>query len=249
MNEHSKPDQVYFFGTCLMDGFHPEAGLSAMRLMKREGVRVVFPQAQSCCGQPARNSGYAPEALAVARHQLNAFPENWPIVVASGSCAGMMRHHYPKMFAGTADEAKAAAFAGRVHELTWFLVHVLKVQLHDYGPPVTLAMHSSCSARREMGVVQESLDLLGQLANVKVVSLDREAECCGFGGTFAVKQPGISGAMVTDKVASVVASGADLLLSGDCGCLMNIGGALEKAGHAVGTKHIAQFLWERTNAP
>ena len=246
VNDLVKPDTVYFFGTCLMDAIHPGAGLAAMRLLKRAGVRVVFPQAQSCCGQPARNSGYAHDALEVARHQLDAFPEDWPIVVASGSCAGMMRHHYPQMFEGLEDQAKAKAFAGRIYELTWFLVHVLRVELTDCGPPVTLAMHTSCSSRREMGVVAEPLHLLGQLANVTVVPLSRETECCGFGGTFAVKQPKISGAMVADKAQAVVDSGAEILVSGDCGCLMNIGGALDKAGHPIRSCHIAEFLWERS---
>jgi len=230
-----------------MDSLHPQAGLAAMRLLKRAGVQVVFPQDQSCCGQPARNSGYAHDALEVARHQLDAFPQDWPIIVASGSCAGMMRHHYPKMFKGLDDEVKANAFAARIYELTWFLVHVLKVKLHDYGPKITLAMHTSCSSRREMGVVEEPLSLVKQLASVTVIPLARESECCGFGGTFAIKQPEISGAMVTDKVASVVDSKVDVLVSGDCGCLMNIGGALAKAGHTIRTCHIAEFLWERSH--
>jgi L-lactate dehydrogenase complex protein LldE len=242
-----KPSKVYFFGTCLMDTLYPEAGLSAMRLLKRAGVDVVFPQAQSCCGQPARNSGYAPDALEVATKQLNAFPNDWPIIVASGSCAGMMRLHYPQMFAGTADEDRAKAFANRVYELSWFLIHVLKIELQDSGPPVKVAFHTSCSSRREMQVVEEPLQLLSQLTNVTLVPIAREAECCGFGGTFSIKQPQISSAMVTDKMNSVVESGAEVLLSGDCGCLMNIGGALEKTGHPIRPVHLAQFLWERSH--
>ncbi len=241
------PNKVYFFGTCLMDTLYPDAGIAAMRLLKRAGLSVVFPRDQSCCGQPARNSGYAPEALQVATKQLDTFPEDWPIIVASGSCAGMMRLHYPQMFAGTDDEDRAKAFAGRVYELSWFLVHVLKLQLQDHGDPVRVAYHTSCSARREMNIVEEPLQLLSQLANVTVVPFARETECCGFGGAFSIKQPQISSAMVTDKIGAIVESGAQVLLSGDCGCLMNMGGALEKAGHAIRPVHLAQFLWERSH--
>jgi len=242
-----KPEKVYFFGTCLMDTVYPEAGLAAMRLLKREGITVVFPQSQSCCGQPARNSGYAPDAIEVATRQLDAFSENWPIVVASGSCAGMMRHHYPKMFAGTNDEARAAAFADRIYEFSWFLVHVLKIDLRDHGEPIRVAFHTSCSSRREMQIVDEPLRLLSQLSNVTIVPFARETECCGFGGTFSIKQPDISSAMATDKMTAIVESGAQAVVSGDCGCLMNIGGTLEKAGHPVRPVHLAQFLWERSH--
>jgi L-lactate dehydrogenase complex protein LldE len=240
-----RPDTVYFFGTCLIDLFYPRAGLAGMELLKRHGVRPVFTQGQTCCGQPARNCGYFEEARAVARRQMDAFPRDWPIVVPSGSCAGMMRTHYPELFAGTPEAARAEAFAARVHELTAFLVHVLDIRLEDKGEPITVTWHASCHSQREMGVRDEPKSLLRQLANVTLVENPREKECCGFGGVFSVRQPEISGAMVADKIAALEGTGAETVLSGDCGCLMNIGGAAGKAKRPLRTRHIAEFLLER----
>ena len=138
MNAPQGTRTVYYFGTCLIDLFYPEAGLAGMELLTRQGVSVVFPQKQTCCGQPARNSGCQAEARAVARLQLDAFPMDWPIVVPSGSCAGMMKTHYPALFEGDRDHARAIAFAGRVHELTAYLVDVLGVKLVDQGQPMTV---------------------------------------------------------------------------------------------------------------
>jgi L-lactate dehydrogenase complex protein LldE len=242
-----RSDSVYFFGTCLMDAVYPDAGMAAIRLLEAQGVEVIFPQQQSCCGQPAYNSGFTEEARSVARLQISAFPENWPIVVPSGSCAGMMKHHYPELFAGKAEERAAREFAGRIFEFSEYLVTVLKVVLRDRGEPVTVTWHSSCHALREMDVVRHSKRLIRQLENVELVELERETECCGFGGTFAVKQPAISAAMVKDKVDDIVQTGAGTVLAGDCGCLMNITGAMDHAGVTVAGTHLAQFLWERTN--
>ena len=242
----SRPRAVYYFATCLVDLFYPEAGLSGIRLLQREGVRVVFPRGQSCCGQPAFNSGYADEAREVARAQLRLFPGEEPVVVPSGSCAGMIRRHYPDLFAGDRDEAAARAFAGRVVELTRFLVDVLDVRLADRGAPVRVVWHASCHALRECGVDREPLELLAQLPAVTVAPLSREKECCGFGGTFAVRHPEISGAMADDKAAAVEETGAAILLSGDAGCLMNVGGRLAARGSRILPRHVAEFLWERT---
>jgi L-lactate dehydrogenase complex protein LldE len=241
-----RPTAVYFFGTCLIDLLFPRAGLSAMRLLKREGIRVIYPPDQTCCGQPAWNSGYRAEARDVARVQLDAFPGELPVVVPSASCAGMMRVHYPEVFAGTPDEARARSLAGRVVELTDFLVRVLDLRPEDLGPPVKVALHNSCSARREMGVADAALDLLGRLEGVEAVEPDHAYECCGFGGTFAVKQPEISAAMAADKAGALKATGARVLVSQDCGCLMNLGGTLARHEKTLEVKHIAEFLWERT---
>jgi len=245
MTSSARPQTVYFFGTCLVDLFHPEAGLAGMELLQRQGLKVVFPQKQTCCAQPARNNGHFAEAREVARLQLDAFPEDWPIVVPSGSCAGMMRTHYPELFKGDPDHARAVAFSQRVFELSQFLVDVLEVRLSDQGPPVTVTWHPSCHSMREMGVVDQPKALLRQLANVTLVENPREAECCGFGGTFAVRQPDVSAAMVTDKIASIEATGAAEVLSGDCGCLMNISGAAAKARKGLRGRHLAEFLLER----
>ena len=241
-----RPSAVYFFGTCLVDLLFPRAGLSAMRLLKREGIRVVYPPGQTCCGQPAWNSGYREEARAVARVQLDAFPRDLPVIVPSASCAGMMKVHYPEVFAGTPDEERAKSLAGRVVELTDFLVRVLDLRPDDLGPPVKVALHNSCSARREMGVAGAAVELLGRLERVEAVEPDHAYECCGFGGTFAVKQPEVSAAMAADKAGSLEATGARVLVSQDCGCLMNLRGTLERNGEDLDVKHIAEWLWERT---
>jgi L-lactate dehydrogenase complex protein LldE len=239
------PDRIYFFGTCLIDSFYPEAGLAAIRLIEREGVRVIFPHAQSCCGQPAYNSGYPGEARSVARLQIRTFHEEIPIVVPSGSCAGMMKHHYPTLFAGTPDQAEAERFAARVFEWSEFMVRVLGVRLADRGPRLKVTWHSSCHALREMRVIEDSKSLIRQLANVELAELERERECCGFGGTFAVKHPAISGAMVQDKVEDIRATGASRVITGDCGCLLNIAGAIAHRELPVSGQHLAEFIWER----
>jgi L-lactate dehydrogenase complex protein LldE len=236
---------VYFFGTCLIDLSYPQAGLAAIRLLEREGVRVVYPQGQTCCGQPADSSGYVDEARAVARAQLDAFPEDWPVVVPSASCAGTMKHRYPALFAGTPDAERAFAFAGRVVELADFLTRVLDVKLEDRGPPTRVALHISCSARREMGVGGASLDLLGRLRNLDVVEPEHATECCGFGGTFAIKEPEMSAAMAADKAKAILATGASVLVGPDCGCLMNLGGTLGRLGGGPRVCHLAELVWER----
>ena len=243
-----KPERVYFFGTCLIDLLYPEAGLAGMELIRREGVEVIYPQDQTCCGQPAWNSGYRDEARRVARRQIDCFPDEIPVVVPSGSCAGMMRHHYPALFAGTPDLDRVRDFSHRVYELTEFLVRVLDIDLTDLGPPVRVTLHTACSARREMRVAGDHEALLRQLGNVELVETERATECCGFGGTFAVKHPAISAAMVADKGRAVRATGAQTLVTGDCGCLMNIAGHLAGEGEGPEGRHIASFLWERTRA-
>lgn len=241
-----RPESVYFFATCLVDLFYPDAGLAGIQLLQREGLEVIFPQDQTCCGQPAFNSGYHTEALAVARRQLDCFPKSIPVIVPSASCAGMIRHHYPELFAGDRDLGRAVELAGRTYELTEFLVNVLDIQLKDTGDPLRVTLHTSCSAWRELGVAAESRRLLAQLENVELVALQRERECCGFGGTFSVKHPEISAAMVNDKCADISATGASRVLGGDCGCLMNITGALDHQEKPIEGQHIASFLWERT---
>jgi L-lactate dehydrogenase complex protein LldE len=242
----ARPSKVYFFGTCVVDLFFPNAGLAGIELLRREGVEVIFPPGQTCCAQPAFNCGHLAEARAVARTQIALFPKDLPVVVPSGSCAGMMKHHYPDLFAGERDEAAARAFAGRVVELTQFLVNVLGVRLTDRGRDATVTWHSSCHGLREMGLDDEPKAILAQLKNVTVVPLTRERECCGFGGTFSVRYPDISSAMVDDKTADVEKTGASVVLSADAACLLNIGGALEKKGAAARPMHLAEFLWERT---
>ena len=244
------PQQVYLFGTCLVDLFVPQAGLDAVRLLEREGLTVHFPRGQSCCGQPAYSSGNPEQARKVARAQLGLFREPWPIIVPSGSCAGMMRHHWPTLFA---DDPEAAALANelatRVYELAEFLLNVLHVRFDAApanAPHERVVLHTSCAARREMGTRTHGVALLDALPGVTRVEHERESECCGFGGTFSLKHADISGAMVRDKVASACATGCDRLVSADCGCLLNIGHAAAYASAPLPVEHLASFLWRRT---
>ncbi|WP_169708658.1 (Fe-S)-binding protein [Trinickia terrae] len=246
-----RPAHVYLFGTCLVDLFVPQAGLDAVRLLEREGLTVHFPREQSCCGQPAYSSGNPEQARAVARAQLDLFGEPWPVVVPSGSCAGMMRHHWPKLFEHEPiAEAKARELAERVYELGEFLLRVLHVQYSaecsSELAPERIVLHTSCSARREMGTRAHGVELIDALPGVTRIEHERESECCGFGGAFALKHPDISGAMVQDKLASATAAGCVRLVSADCGCLLNIGHAAAKQGAPLPVEHLASFLWRRT---
>lgn len=243
-----KPAQVYLFGTCLIDLFCPEAGMDTVRLLEREGIAVHFPADQTCCGQPAHSSGFPAQSRAVARAQLRLFPEPWPVVVPSGSCAGMMRHHYPELFADDPSLlAEAEALAERVFELSEFLVHVVQVRLRDQGVPERVALHTSCAARREMGTHQHARALVEQLSGVALAVHEHESECCGFGGTFSLKHPAISSAMAGDKVEALKETGAQSFLSADCGCLLNLEHTLQKRGERLRGEHLASFLWRRTN--
>jgi L-lactate dehydrogenase complex protein LldE len=210
-------------------------------------VRVIFPPGQTCCGQPAYNAGFSWEARNVAREQIKLFPKPLPVVVPSGSCAGMMRHQYPVLFADDPDIDRVREFSERVYELSEFLAQVLDIKLSDRGSPIKVTWHSSCHAMREMNVIEDSKSLIRQLKNVELLELENEHECCGFGGIFSVKHPKISEAMVLDKVEDVRKTGASLLLAGDCGCLMNISGAMAHQKLPVESRHLAEFLWERTN--
>ncbi len=244
----AKPPEVTLFGTCVVDLFFPEAGLDAIRLLEREGIRVHFPQEQSCCGQPAWTSGYVNEAREVARAQLNLLDNGLPVVVPSGSCAGMFRQHYREVFAEEPDTLKRVDdLAERTFELTEFLLHVCKVDWQDLGQPTQIALHTSCSARREMNTHLHARELLGKLANVERLDHDHESECCGFGGTFSVRMPEVSGAMVLDKTRSLRESGAVEMVTADGGCLLNINGSLEKQKQTFRGRHLASFLWERVS--
>jgi L-lactate dehydrogenase complex protein LldE len=251
-----RPQRVYFFATCVVDLMAPQAGVDAIALIQAAGIEVDFPADQSCCGQPAYTSGYTEEARRVARAQLDLFPQPWPIVVPSGSCAGMMALEWPKLFADDAQLAEQARqVARRVVEFSAFARDVLG--LAEPAPPrqarpVKVALHTSCAARREMGTHLPSEALLRALPGVELVEPARIAECCGFGGTFSARHPAISGAMVNDKLDAVRDSGAEVLVSADCGCLLNMHLAADKR-RAAGDKlprcvHLASFVRERLGA-
>ena len=167
-----KPDAVYYFGTCLVDLIYPQAGMAGIKLIQREGVEVIFPQNQTCCGQPAFNAGHQREAREVAALQVGLFPKNIPIIIPSGSCGGMIRKHYPGLFDEHALQTEAESVARRAFELTEFLVHVLKIKLEDQGKPINVSWHTSWHAKREMGIENEPKQLLKQLKNVTLVELE-----------------------------------------------------------------------------
>ncbi len=237
--------QVYYFGTCLVDMFYPDAGLAGVKLLEHAGCKVIYPQAQSCCGQPPFNSGFRDEAAAVAINQLALFDQGHDLIVPSGSCAGMIKHHWPELLAGGPHEAAAKALAARTYELSEYLIDVLDIELTDTGPALDICLHTSCSARREMGVAEQGKALLAKLSNVTVKVAQYETECCGFGGTFSVKQPEISAAMAADKATHLAATGAKQFVCGDSGCLMNISGTLGKQGLNLNPSHLYDFVWGR----
>lgn len=241
------PRQVYLFGTCLIDLFVPEAGMDAVRLLEHLGIEVSFPMGQSCCGQPAYTSGNEESARTVAAAQMKLFEDDYPIVVPSGSCAGMMRHHWPRLFADDPVLGpRARALAERIYEFTEFLVEVLHVSFPEAEKtPVKVALHTSCSARREMGTRLHGLAMLANLAGVERIEHASESECCGFGGVFCLKHPEISGAMVEDKTASLRATGCDEVITADCGCLSNISHAAEFQGKPLQVTHMASFIARR----
>jgi L-lactate dehydrogenase complex protein LldE len=240
-----KPSQVYLYGTCLADSLFPNSGMDAIEFLERQGVEVLYPQGQTCCGQPAYSSGYQDEAKAVALTQVAQFPLDIPIVIISGSCGGMMRHHYPDLLKG---EPGIDAFCERIFEFTEFLVQVLKVSLDDKGEPEKIALHTSCAARREMGVHITGNSLIKQLENVELITHNYESECCGFGGTFSVKHGDISAAMVKDKTKHLIDADVVRYISADWGCMLNINGALEYQQQSLTGEHIASYLLARTSS-
>ncbi|GAA3698326.1 (Fe-S)-binding protein [Oceanisphaera sediminis] len=241
----AKPEKVYIYATCLVDMFSPQSGLDAIRLLELAGVEVIYVPKQTCCGQPAYSSGYEDDAKTTALSQMALFPAPWPVIVLSGSCGGMMHHHYRRLFAGSEQEAVVNQFCDRVFELTEFLVQVCRIRLSDQGPATSVVLHTSCAARREMKVHNTARQLLSQLERVELREQAYESECCGFGGTFSVRHPAISEAMVQDKTQHLSEAGAEQLISADWGCLLNINGALEYQGKALKGIHLATFLLSR----
>ncbi|WP_424192438.1 (Fe-S)-binding protein [Ampullimonas aquatilis] len=242
--ENHLPKQIYFFATCVIDMFMPQAGMDAITVLQQAGIHVEFPQAQSCCGQPAYTSGFPEEARRVAAAQLDLFPEDFPIVVPSGSCGGMIKHHWPKLFADDpAQLAKAQAIAARVVEFSELVLQFPDTFWSTATPQIQkIVLHTSCSARREMGSLTTGVAVLRKLPGVQLQMQDHESECCGFGGTFSVKHPAVSAAMAEDKLAAIRATGCEQFVSADCGCLLNLNHTLEKQGDSLRGVHIASLI-------
>ena len=237
--------KVLLFGTCLVDTFFPEVGEATVRLLKRFGATPVFPQGQTCCGQPAYNAGYGKEARAAATQFLSVFDGDDPIVTPSGSCAAMVRHHYPELFPGDPRMLAKAKRAGeRVYELSQFLVRVAKAHEAGLRGKGRVTYHASCHLTRSLGVREEPLALLASLKGATFVPMAEAARCCGFGGTFMAKLPEISCALAEEKAAAIEATGADTVTGCDSGCLMNIADAMRRRGTPVRVAHLAQLLAE-----
>ena len=238
-----KSPRVALFVTCLVDLHRPSVGFAAIRLLEAAGCRVEVPQAQTCCGQPAYNSGDRATARDMARRILDAFAGYDYVVAPSGSCAGMLRHHLPHLFDDDPNtRARADAFAARVHELVSFLVDMRGMTRVEARYEGRVAYHDSCSGLREMGVKAQPRTLLASVDGVTLAELREPETCCGFGGTFCVKYPEISVRMASDKTADAASSGADTLLAGDLGCLLNIAGRAAREGHALKVRHVAEVL-------
>ena len=231
------PVQVSLFVTCIVDQVFPRVGMAMAEVLERAGCEVEFREAQTCCGQPAFNSGYREEARDVARHFLKVFEGAEYIVVPSGSCTSMIAHHYADLFDGHHET--------RVYEFSRFLVDVLKVD--DVGARLdsVATYHDSCHALRELKIHDAPRRLLRNVRGLQFTEMDAAEECCGFGGTFSVKFAEISGAIGRTKVESIVRTGADTVVSIDSSCLMQLQGVLSRAGSKVRTMHLAEVLASR----
>jgi L-lactate dehydrogenase complex protein LldE len=248
----AQPLQVALFVTCLVDLFRPAVGFASVKLLEEAGCVVNVPLQQTCCGQPAYNSGDRETARDIARQVIAAF-EPYPYIVApSGSCAGMLAKHYNTLFDEDSEpdwHLRAKNFSARVFELTSFLADVLGVDFTGRAYPRRITYHDSCSSIREMNVAAQPRRLLKSLDGISLCEMTEREVCCGFGGTFSVKYPDISNAIVSQKAARVVESKAEVLAGGDLGCLMNIAGKLSREGKAVEVRHIAEILAGALNEP
>lgn len=249
MHAPEKPIKVGLFVTCLVDMFRPSIGFATIKLLENAGCQVSVPEAQTCCGQPAFNSGDKKSTQDIARQTIKAFDGYEYVVGPSGSCIGML-HHYTELF----DEddpwkARAQDLKSRAFEITSFLADVLDFNtiLSQYDAKATY--HDSCAGLRELGVKQQPRKLLAKVANLTLSEMEESETCCGFGGTFCVKYPDISNRMVENKTSNIVDSGATTLLGGDLGCLLNMAGKLKRQGHKIETRHIVEVLAGMTDEP
>jgi L-lactate dehydrogenase complex protein LldE len=234
---------VGLFVTCLVDAMRPSVGLAAVELLEQAGCDVVVPAAQTCCGQPVLNSGDIVDARSLARQVIEAFANVDYVVVPSGSCAGTIKVHYPELFTQDAHMLEAVRGLGtKTWELTSFLVQVMKVAVNGRRFASSVTYHDSCSGLRELGIRQQPRTLLAGVEGLQLREIPSSESCCGFGGTFCVKYPDISEKMVDAKADDVIATGADTVLGGDLGCLLNIAGRLHRRGARVRVYHVAEVL-------
>lgn len=242
--------RVALFTTCLVDALFPEAGKATVKLFARLGQPLEFPLEQTCCGQMHTNSGYFEPKL--VRRYADVFAEYDAVVVPSASCAGAIRHQHAMVARAAGDEAlarRAEAVAEKTYELSQFLIDVLGTD--DVGAyfPHRVTYHPTCHSLRMLGVGDRPFRLLRNVRGIDLVDLPRQDECCGFGGTFSIKNPDVSAAMLADKMESVIKTGAEVLCAGDRSCLMHIGGGLERIRAGVRTLHLAEVLASTEDAP
>ena len=241
--------RVGLFVTCLVDLIRPSIGFAAVKLLEDAGCTVEVPR-QTCCGQPAFNSGDRATARAIAEQVIEAFAPYDYVVAPSGSCAGQLKAHYPELLHGDPNWLpRADALAAKTFELVSFLVDVLGVTQVGASLAATATYHDSCSGLRELGIQAQPRKLLGSVRGLSLVEMRDPNVCCGFGGTFCVKYPDISNAIVEKKAANIAATGASLLIAGDLGCLMNMAGKLQREGRSVEVRHVAEVLAGMTAEP
>ena len=242
--------RVGLFVTCLVDLMRPSVGFAAVKLLEDAGCRVEVPAAQTCCGQPAYNSGDRADTRAIAEQTIRAFEGFDYVVAPSGSCTGMIREHYPTLFED-APQLKAAAedLAERTYELVSFLTDVRGLSRVDSPFTGSVTYHDSCAGLRELGIEAQPRRLLGSIPGVELKEMVEHDVCCGFGGTFCVKYPDISNKIVSAKAEHIAATGAGTLLAGDLGCLMNMAGKLQRLGARIEVRHVAEVLAGMTDQP
>ncbi len=238
----SRP-KVGLFVTCLVDLTRPAVGFATVKLLEDAGCEVAAPAAQTCCGQPAYNSGDSKDAAAIARQVIDAFAGFDYMVVPSGSCAGTIKVHYPELFAGDPVLLERANdLAARTFELTTFLTEIMKIESISEQYTGIATYHDSCSGLRELGIKSQPRALLSGVMGLKIREMQTAEICCGFGGLFCVKYPDISEKMVDAKAEDIESTGADTLLGGDLGCLMNMAGRLQRRGCSIKVRHVAEVL-------
>ncbi|MDX1431399.1 MAG: (Fe-S)-binding protein [Gammaproteobacteria bacterium] len=247
---HGHAVRVGLFVTCLVDLMRPSVGFAAVKLLEQAGCIVEVPELQTCCGQPAYNSGDFADTEQIARQVIAAFEHCDYLVAPSGSCVGMIREHYPRLFATDVGlRNRAEALAARSFELTSFLHDVLGIESLNASHRGSVTYHDSCSGLRELDVHAQPRALLGHVGGLELREMADSNVCCGFGGTFCVKYPKISEHLVSNKVGCIVDTGADALLGGDLGCLLNIAGRLKREGRATRVYHVAEVLAGMTHLP
>jgi L-lactate dehydrogenase complex protein LldE len=246
---NAKP-RAALFVTCLVDLMRPSVGFAAVKLLEQAGCDVFVPQTQTCCGQPAWNAGADKDAAAIARQVIDAFESFDYVVAPSGSCGGTIVKHYPEILRDDPAYApRARALATKTYELISFLVDVRGMKCVSARCPARVCYHDSCSSLREMKVKSQPRVLLADVEGLQLAELKEPEVCCGFGGLFSVKYPGISERMADDKIADVQSTGASLLIGGDLGCLLHLAGRMERQGKPIAVRHVAEVLADITSEP